>query len=193
MPLNAIVTTPIFLSMLTSNLIVGIQAPRLALALASGLEIYAGSGLKVQSIDTGTAGSGIGTGIGVTITVPALVGGFTASFASRSILGIMSPLMINALSLSFALIMQQGIVNTVSAGVGVGAGVTKLIPNPVASLAAFTAGFASAGLTGPGLPPMISAIAQGFDTAASTAVGVVAIAGPPSPIPSAGTGFGIIF
>lgn len=192
MPLSPPITTPIFLSDLAANALIGISTPQFALAVATGLQIYAGSGLQVVSVDVGTLGAGVGLGLGVTISPSILIASFTASFAANGLLGIMSPPMINALALGFATVMQQGIVTTVSAGVGLGAGVATLVPNPGASAAAWVAGFAAAGLVGPNIPQMANAIAQGFDTAAPSAIGAVVIAGPPNILPGAGVGTGVI-
>lgn len=192
MPLAPPITTPIFTADLAANAIIGISTPQFALAVATGLQIYAGSGLQVVSVDAGTLGAGVGTGVGVTIPPPVLIAALTASFAANGILGIMSPPMINGLALGFATALQQGVVSTVSAGVGLGAGVSTLLPNPGASAAAWIAGFAAAGLVGPNIPQMANAIAQGFDTAAPSAVGAVVIAGPPNIVPGAGVGTGLI-
>ncbi len=193
MPLSSVITTPIFTANLAANAIVGISSPSLAFAIANGLELYAASGLQVKSVNAGTAGTGVGTGIGVVMTPPALIAAFTASFSSNGILGVMAVPMISALSLSFSQVMLLGNVLVSSVGVGVGAGVTSLIPNPVASASSWIAGFAAAGMVGPTIPQLAAAISQGFDTAAATAVGAVVIAGPPSSVPGSGVGFGKIF
>lgn len=192
MPLAPPITTPIFLSSLASNAIIGISTPQFALAVATGLEIYAGSGLTVLSVDAGTLGAGVGIGVGVTVAPPILIASLTVSFAANGLLGIMAPLMINALALGFSMSLQQAIVQTASAGVGLGAGVSTLVPNSGASSAAWIAGFAAAGLVGPNIPQMASAIAQGFDQAAPTAIGAVVIAGPPNILPGAGVGTGVL-
>ena len=190
MSISAPVTTPIFTANLLANALIGISTPQFAFAVATGLEIYAGTGLQVVSVDTGTLGVGVGTGLGVTVTPPVLIAALTASFSGHDLLGIMSPLMINGLSLAFSQSLAQANVVTINAGVGVGAGVTTLLSSPSASSAAWIAGFAAAGLDGPNIPQIASAIAQGFDTAAPTAVGSVAIVGPPNIVPGAGAGIG---
>jgi len=192
MPVTSAITTPLFLANLASSALVGISTPQLALAVATGFEIYCGSGLMVNSIDVGTLGAGAGLGVGMILAPPALIGSFTSTFAASGLLGIMAPSLIIALATSFSLVLAQAEVITVSAGVGVGTGVSSLIPNPASSLAAYTAGFAAAGLVGLSSIQLITAISLGFDTVAPTALGVVVIAGPPSILPGAGKGTGIL-
>lgn len=192
MPLAPPLTAPLIAAQLVSVGDIGISSAQLALAVATGLELYASSGLTVASVDAGTLGAGVGTGVGIILPPPVLIGTLTAAFASHGILGLMAAPTAIGLGTGISLALQTALISTVSAGVGVGAGVATLVPNPGASAAAFLAGFAAAGLIGIMSPLMAAAIAMGFDLAAPSGIGPVVIAGPPSIVPGAGAGVGLI-
>lgn len=190
MPLTPTITTGIFLSNLLSNGLIGIHTPSLASAVANGLEIYATSGLQVTSIDAGTLGAGVGLGLGIIVPTPVFVSSLTASFIAAGIIGTSSPSLVAGLSSSFSMSLQQAIISTTNVGVGVGTGIVKLIPNPAVSFQSWTAGFTAAGLVGPDVVRMVTAISSGFDAAILAGFGQVVIAGPPSIAPGVGTGTG---
>jgi hypothetical protein len=190
MPLDPGSVTAIMTSSLLGASIAGIGSTQLATGVANGLSLYANSGLTVISVDTGVLGAGTGVGVGIILPTPMLVGAFTGTFPAGGIAGIMSPALIAALSLGFTQAFATAIINTVNPTVGVGAGVVTPIPKSVASIPAFIAGFASAGMTGISSIPLATAIAQGLDLSLLSGKGIIAIAGSPSIYASAGAGTG---
>jgi hypothetical protein len=190
MPLDPGTVGGIMLASLSANALIGVSSPQLSQGIANGLSLYASTGLTVITVDAGVLGAGTGTGIGFILPPPTLLGAFTATFPANGILGVSAPLLINALSLGLSQAFATALINTINPIVGVGAGVVIAIPNPAASIAAFIAGFASAGMVGPSSIPLATAIASGLDSALPSGTGIIAIAGSPSIIPTAGAGFG---
>jgi hypothetical protein len=173
-----------------ANLILGVSAIQLATGLANGLAQYAGSGMTVITVDAGTLGAGVGTGVGVILPPPVLLGTLIASFAGAGILGPFQIPTCNAISLGMSMALAQAIIQTVHAGVGVGSGVVKVIPNSGASIPTFIGAFAAAGMVGVAAVTMATAVASGLDAALPSATGVVVIAGPPNIVPGGGAGTG---
>jgi hypothetical protein len=181
--------TPIFLANLISVGLIGPSTIQLATGLANGTSIYANTAVQFQSVDVGTLGAGVGLGAGVVVPpaiVPAMIGSFTAN-------GILGPFSIptatgiaQGMQLSFAL----AVIQTVAAGVGLGAGVGFCIPNPGASAGIFFAAFQAAGMLGPSTIQLASAVSAGLDLVLPASIAPVAIVGPPNIIPGAGTGIG---
>lgn len=182
--------TPIMLGVLPTGGIIGPSLPQLATGLANGLSIYAQTGIIVQSVDTGTLGAGVGNGIGIIAPPQPLITSMIASFIANGIIGVSSVPMATAIATGFAQSFILAQIQTVSAGVGVGAGVAMLIPNPGMSTGVFFAGLSAAGLVGISVMQLASAVAAGLDQVLPTCTGVVAIAGPPNIIPGAGIGTG---
>jgi len=189
MPLAPAVTMPMFLGCLISAGNIGVSAPKLALGLASGLSQYASGPLMVNSIDVGTAGVGTGQGVGMQLPSPAAIGAMVSSLISGGIVGIASGPTGTGIAQGFVLALAQAKIATLSAGVGVGTGVARLVPNS-ASIGIFIRAFQSAGMVGVQSVNMATAVARGFDLAAIAATGQLAIVGPPSPSPGSGIGIG---
>ena len=189
MPMDPGTLTPIFLANLISVGLIGPSTIQLATGLANGTSIYANTAVQFQSVDVGTLGAGVGLGAGVVVPpaiVPAMIGSFTAN-------GILGPFSIptatgiaQGMQLSFAL----AVIQTVAAGVGLGAGVGFCIPNPGASAGIFFAAFQAAGMLGPSTIQLASAVSAGLDLVLPASIAPVAIVGPPNIIPGAGTGIG---
>jgi hypothetical protein len=189
MALNSFIISNIIYVNLSSMGILGSATPQLSDGLADGLVDYATDSITVQSIDTGTAGSGVGTGFGVILS-PTIYLAMNGSFIANGIIGVFSPSMATAIASAFIQSFALASISTNSVGVGVGAGVAAMIPVPGVSTGIFLAALNSAGVNGPNVPQLASAVATGLDIALLTSFAPVIIAGPPSPIPSAGTGFG---
>lgn len=189
MPLAPAVTFPMFLGCLVSAGNLGVSAPKLAMGLAQGLSQYASGPLVVTSNDVGTAGVGTGQGLGMQLPPPAVIGAMVASLNSSGIVGIASVPTGVGIAQGFVLALAQARISTISAGVGAGTGVARLVPNG-ASVGIFIRAFQSAGMVGVQSVTMATAVARGFDIAAVSAVGQLIIAGPPSPSPASGVGIG---
>lgn len=191
MPINPTTVTPIMEVSLISGGLIGPSSLQMATGLANGLTTYVTTGIIVQSIDIGTLGAGTGTGLGV-IVPPVLVESMIASFIAHGIIGIFSIPMATAVATGFMESFLLGLVETVSAGVGVGVGEAFMIPNSGVSIPAFISGLSSAGMVGPNIIQLASAVAQGLDQVLPISMSTLVIAGPPNILPGAGTGTGKI-
>jgi hypothetical protein len=192
MAINQGTVLPIFLSTLAANTFLGISAPQLATGLANAITAYALSGITVSSVDVGVLGVGAGTGFGIVLPSSTLSASFTGTFPANTIAGPMTPALINAVSLGFMQVFAIANIITVNPTVGVGAGEVSLVPNPSISIPAFIGGFSAAGMVGVASQNLARAIAIGLDSVLPSAFGVIAIAGSPSIISSAGVGVGKI-
>lgn len=166
----------------------GPSVTQLATGIANGVSAWVAA-LSVTTVDAGSLGVGSGQ---VPFLVPQslLLGSFTTSFASFQIKGIQAPLTVLGLSNGLALVFPQGIVKTTHPSVGTGAGVAKFAgPSAVPFM---TQGFATAGMTGPSLTQLASAIGVGLDQVISVFTIPVPIVGSASPASSSGMGFGKI-
>jgi hypothetical protein len=181
--------TPVFLSQLVAVGLIGPSTIQLATGLANGTSIYATTVVTFQSIDGGTLGAGVGLGAAPTVPptiIPAMIGTFTG----HGILGPFSIPTATGVANGMMLAFKLAIVQTVSAGVGLGAGVGFCIPAPGASVGIFTTAFIAAGMAGPSTIQLASAVATGLDIVLPTTIAPVAIVGPPNILPGAGTGIG---
>ena len=163
---------------------------QLATGVATGFCLYVTSAVTVLTVDTGLAGSGAGAGQGLVLAPPALSGPLVGFMAGAGLLGPFSPPTAVAIGLGLSAAFGTASVVTVHAGVGSGAGAISLVPNGGASLAAFQAGFAAAGLNGIMSKPMAAAIAGALDVAIPTVKGAVAIVGSAGTAPASGAGTG---
>jgi hypothetical protein len=145
--------------------------------------------LVVSSIDVGTIGAGKGTGFSVMIP-PTITASMIGSFSAYGMIGTMGVPLATGVAQGFTTCFMMAVINTVSVGVGVGAGKIMLVPNPAASLSIFLAALAGVGMSGVSMPRLAAAISTGLDQVLPSAIGIVAIAGPPSPYPSSGVGLG---
>jgi hypothetical protein len=192
MSLNPGTLIPIMQGALASFGIIGIYSPMLATGLANGLSLYATTGIRVVTVDTGTVGSGTGIGTSIILPSPAIATAMSGTFPSHTIAGIYAPTLIGAISLGFMQSFVIALVTTVDPSVGVGVGVVKLVPNPAVSSMSFISGFIAAGIVGIYSSVLAQAVAEGLDIALLSATGVTVIAGPPSPSPSSGIGIGTL-
>jgi len=189
MPMDPATLTPVFLSQLISVGLIGPSTIQLATGLANGTSIYAETVVQFQSVDAGTLGAGVGLGASVTVPptiIPAMIGSFTA----HGILGPFSIPTATGVANGMMLAFKLAIIQTVAAGVGLGAGVGFCIPNPGASAGIYFAAFQAAGMLGPSTIQLASAVAAGLDLVLPTSIAPVAIVGPPNILPGAGTGIG---
>jgi hypothetical protein len=190
MPLDPGTITGLMNANMASNGLLGPSVPQLAAGVANGLSQYAASGLTAISVDTGTVGSGVGFGVGIIIPPAVFQGTLQAAFAGALIVGPTAPLLVNAIAMGFSQALATAIINTTNVGVGAGAGVVTIAPSSGAPF--FVAAFTASGMVGPGAVNMATAVGIGFDMAIPAAKGVIAIAGPAGPAPSAGAGTGKI-
>lgn len=175
-----------------SSGILGTASPQLASALSQGITLNILAMAQVQTVDVGTAGAGVGSstvlGISAGILGPLMI----AQFASAGMLGTFSAPLALAISKAFGTWFLTNQTVTVHAGVGLGAGVGKVIGLDPGSMGSQIKAFmAAAGLLGTFSPLLAQAVANSIVTHI-LATGIVAtpIAGPPSIVPAGGTGFG---
>jgi hypothetical protein len=192
MAINQITVLPIVTGALTSNGIVGVSMPQLALALTNGLVQYVLTGITITSQDVGTVGSGVGTGFGISLEVPILFQNFQTTFTAAGINGTHSRLIINAISTAYSSVFRIANMVTTNVGVAVGTGVVSVIPNTIISIPTYIGNFTASLLLGISAPALATAIAKGLDQSLPTAKGTVIIAGPPSSTSSTGNGLGKI-
>jgi hypothetical protein len=114
------------------------------------------------------------------------------SFITHGIIGVFGVPLATAIATGFSESFMLALVSTISAGVGIGSGVALMIPNPAVSVASFLSGFAAAGLIGPSIPQLASAVAAGLDQVLPISTSTLVIAGSPSIFPSGGGGLGRI-
>jgi hypothetical protein len=189
MPMDPGTLTPIFLANLVSVGLIGPSTIQLATGLANGTSIYANTAIQFQSVDAGTLGAGVGLGAGV-IVPPAIIQAMIGSFTAHGILGPFSIPTATGVAQGMQMSFALAIVQTVAAGVGLGAGVGFCIPNPGASTGIFMAAFTAAGMLGPSTIQLASAVAVGLDLVLPASIAPVVIVGPPNILPGAGTGIG---
>ncbi len=189
MAMDLITLRNIFDINLSSN--IGPSKTQLVNALANSLFIYK-SNLIVTSVNVGTLGAGVGTGFGFPIS-PTLIPTMISFFVANGLIGISSPKL--ALEISNGIIQAFGVsqISTISAGVGVGTGVSSITPNSLISVPVFTSSFISSGISGIFSFQLANAIALSLDTTLPLTVSPLIIAGPPSPLPGSGGGIGTIF
>lgn len=190
MPLVPPAMTALLSGYMASSGITGISNSVFATGVASGFVQYVLSSVTVQTVDVGSAGGGAGTGTGFRLPTSVLVGTLQASFQGAQIRGPMAQPLIASIARAVSDTVGIAVATTVHAGVGVGSGKVTLIPNTLASVPLMQTSFAGVTMTGVSSPVLAAAIAQGIDQALPSTVGVVVIAGPPSPSPGSGTGLG---
>ncbi len=190
MALSPTVLTPIFFTSLIGSGLIGPGTLQLAEGLASGLSNYCTSGVKVQSIDTGTLGVGSGVGVGVIMPLPTILVAMQGTFIAHGLIGPFAPLKAQGISQAIVQSLLLAQISTTSPSVGVGAGVATFIPNPAFSLSSFKDGLEGAGMKGSKVPDLAAAVSEAIDIAFPMSIGIIAIAGSPSIVPSAGSGSG---
>ena len=190
MPLDPISVFAIMQSSLLGAGLLGVANSQLALGLTNALSVYGQTTMVVTTIDVGTAGVGKGTGAGVVLPIPTLLSSFSVSLPSAGIAGLSMPQLALGISTGYSTALASAIINTVHPSVGVGSGKLQIVPNTLVAIQTFITAFLSAGLTGIMAVPLATAVATGLDAVLPSAVGVVAITGPPSSVSAAGAGSG---
>jgi hypothetical protein len=169
----------------------GVSAPQLAQAIGIGFSSYIITSPIIETTNTGTAGAGTGIGVGLILPPPVLIQNLSTSFDSKGIGGLQKFQLIGAISVTVSTALAAASIQTVSAGVGTGAGVvSSVIPVPPSSQGLMVGSFAAMGLLGVLSPSLAIAIAEGIDNSLPSAKGVVAVSGPPSIVPAVGKGIG---
>jgi len=191
MPIDPGTTTPIFNGMLVANGLIGPGTTQLAAGLAAGLFQYASTAITVSSIDVGTLGVGVGSGIGVLLLPSVVLGALSPMMSGNGVLGPLAPSMANAIANGVAASLALAAISTNNPGVGIGAGKLQLLPTGAGGTT-FAAAFKAAGMGGSMVSALGHAVGMALDAVISTALGVVAIVGPPNVLPGAGVGFGAI-
>lgn len=189
MPLTPVGLAGALIPMLAASGMLGPAMPQLASGVAAGVILYNTSSLKVITVDAGTLGVGAGAAP-VLVPQPLLLSSLLTAFAATGILGPMSPLLALGLANGLSIGFLQGLLVTVHPTVGVGAGVAKFVAGT--AVPSMIAGFASVGMVGPGAIKKATAIGIALDITFLALVLPTPIVGPPTPLPSAGAGFGQI-
>lgn len=190
MPLDPITVGGIMRGSLLAAGLVGTGSNQLSLGLTSALCTYGKTAMNVMSVDVGTLGVGKGLGVGVMLPQPVLAASLAGNLPAGGIAGLSMPQLVLGISVGYSAALATAIINTISPSVGVGAGKLQIMPNTAAAIGIFIQMFLAAGMTGPMVTPLATSVARALDLVLPTAIGVVAIAGPPNIVPSAGMGTG---
>jgi hypothetical protein len=184
-------TVPGFLGVLIPNLVstgmIGTGLPKYARGVALGLQQWVPQ-VKITTIDTGTAGAGKNVPLPIIVPQPILYTNLIAGMVSQKLTGVFMPSFIAGLANGLVLCFTQTLISTTHPSVGVGGGVAKFSAVPAAQ--SMISGFAQAGMVGDQAVKKAKALATGLDRTFAILIMPVVIAGPPSPFPSAGSGFG---
>jgi hypothetical protein len=184
---------PIFQAALASHGLIGSNTIQLATGCANGLQLYmSGIGCTTISIDVGTLGAGTGIGFGIILAQPLLSVNMVSTFLGFLLGGPFSPITADAISLGICSSLAIASISTFNAGVGVGAGVVKCIPQGVGGTV-FTSAFLASGMSGSMVPSLGQAVGGALDASIASALGAVVIVGPPSILPGGGIGIGQVF
>jgi hypothetical protein len=186
-------TTPVATRLLTQSLKAngaqGSEVVKLAKGVALGVQAWLPK-LRVQSLDSGTAGAGVGTG---PLVLPSrvLYQNLLVSFKQAGLAGEFSPNicmgLAQGLSGCFDTMTYQTAHPVVSSGVGVG---TVQPPPGKVGVPAILQGLNGAGLTGQTVPQLAGAIEQGLRVSVNSLVFSIPIVGPTTPTAASGAGFG---
>jgi hypothetical protein len=188
MPLTPVGVAGVLTPALIASGQTGIAVPQFALGVGTGVTIFAQASAVVTA-DTGTLGVGAGAQP-LIVPQPLLLSSLLAGFAATAQVGIMAPLLAVGLANGLALGFLQGLLVTTHPGVGLGAGVGRIIA--VGAVPSMIAGFAAAAMIGPAAIKMATAIGIALTITFAAFVTPIVIAGPPSVLPGAGPGFGKI-
>lgn len=187
------VTIPGLVGALMPNLLstghLGLDTPKLATGIATGVATWIPQ-IVIQTVDSGSLGAGKGVPIPLVVPQPALYGALVAGDAAFGLLGILTPLMTLGIANGLVLGFAQMLLNTVHAGIGVGAGVATFRAPPAGPV--MVAGFQASGMNGEDAVKKANAIGMGLDTTFASLVLPVSIVGSASPAGGASTGVGNI-
>lgn len=174
---------------LVSCAFIGTDVPKYANAVAQGLVRWIPL-VKVTTTDVGSAGVGSNVPFPLIVITPVLYANLLSGMLGQGLKGPLMPLFVSGLSTGLTTAFFQMLIKTTHPSVGVGAGVARMNAPP--AFPSISAGFASAGMKGPSSIKAAKALATGLDRTFASLIMPVAIVGSPSPVGSAGVGFGSI-
>lgn len=184
-------TVPGFMGVLIPNFfsvaMIGTGVPKYARGVALGLQQWVPQ-VRVTTADTGTAGVGKNVPLPLVVPQQVLYGNLLAGMVAQKQVGVFMPQFIAGLANGLVQCFAQVVISTTHPSVGVGGGVAKFSAPPAAQ--SMISGFAQAGMVGDQAIKKACALATGLDRTFAILVMSIVIAGPPSPSPSAGSGFG---
>lgn len=175
-------------SMISVSLI-GTGVPKFSRGVALGLQQWIPQ-VKVSTVDTGTAGAGKNVPMPLIVLTPILYANILLGMKAQNLLGIHAPIFANGLSMGLTGAFLQMLVVTNHPSVGTGAGVATFKAPPAAR--SILSGFQQVGLKGPGSSKEAKALGMALDRTFASLIMPIAIVGPSSPSPGAGSGFGNI-
>ncbi len=194
MPLAAPVFTGLLTTQFASQGFTGAQLLQLSTAIGNGVANYLLASAVYQGV-----GIGVGTGVGVgTGFVQGIIGPVTGTniftmMTSVGFTGAKSIQMAMAIGNAFSSFISLGIVNSICAGVAVGAGTGTItgIAGPVMGTSILSM-FAAVGFTGAQTPQLASAIGNGIcNTISTTGIVITTIVGAGfPPVPTTGVDVG---
>lgn len=188
MPLTPPGLAGVLIPALVASAQLGIAVPQFCLGVGTGVTLFAQAS-TVTSIDTGTLGVGVSV-LPLLVPQPLLLTSMLSGFAATGTIGVMAPLLAVGLANGLSLGFLQGLVTMTHPGVGLGAGVAKVIA--VGAVPSMIAGFAAAGMVGPAAVKMATAIGIALTLTFAVYILPVPILGPPNIVPGAGVGIGKI-
>lgn len=164
------------------------KVPDLALGIMIGVSKWVPT-IRLTAPSSGTLG--VGTGLTpLIVPAPVLQLAMAPTFAANGIFGVMSPLLITGLSVGLNTVFLQGICQTTHPNVGVGGGVVRFNPPPATPF--LVEGLASVGMVGEGPTRLANGLGQALGIVFSALTLPCVVVGSPSPVASAGVGFGQI-
>jgi hypothetical protein len=189
MPLTPVGLAGVLLPALAASGMIGTATPQFATGVATGTTLFL-QAATVTSIDTGTLGVGAGS-VPLLVPQPLLLANVLTGMAAAVIVGPMAPPMALGLANGLSTGLLQGLLVTTHPSVGSGAGVARVVGSGSA-VAPMIAGFAAAGMVGPGAVKKATAIGIALDITFAAFVIATPIAGASAPSPGTGIGFGKI-
>jgi hypothetical protein len=184
-------TLPGIVGVLTPNLVstafLGMEVPRLATAIASGLVKWIPT-IVVLTVDAGTLGAGSNVPQPLTVPQPLLYGNLLAGAASSGLVGQFIPSFALGLANGLVLAFLQALIKTTHSSISTGTGVATFRAS--SAIPIMIESFASAGLIGDSAPRMASMIGMGLDVTFASLVIPIVIVGPTTPTGGSGAGVG---
>lgn len=185
--------TPILIQALRGAKVDGLEMPRLARGIASGVSLWL-QGVQVSTTDAGTAGVGAGFGTLALLSFPLLNVNLSVGFGSSGLQGDFAPTLARGIASGLSRsLASQAILNTTHPTVGSGTAIVRLYaPSIPLGVQAISQGMLGAGLTGDTIPKLASALEIGLRVSVHSLVLPLVIVGPVSPVASTGIGFGSV-
>ncbi len=160
---------------------------RLATAVAMGIVTWAvvPGNLALAGVSTGGAGTGMVNGKVAVVPQPLPV---PAAASSQGMLGFVTPSVMRAIGMGVAVAFNSSAqYQGVSAGVGVGTDISKVIvSNPASLVAVLQATLNGNGFLGADVPRVALAVGTGVATLLLTGTGVGVVTGAAGPVPAVG-------